>query len=669
MHINSRLAPFLFAIFSVFIVMVLYYNQNSFLGSLESKSYDLRLSNFRGPLPPAPNIAIVAIDDNSIEELGRFPWSRIQYVRLINKLSAAGAKALIIDALFSERETQEIDSAFSNAIKKAGNVDLAVFFDFDKALQVRSSTHTIPEIERVAAGIGHINLFAEDDGVNRHNKLVIDAEGKHIPSLGMLGAMAALGENKFILSPGSIRLGDRNIPVDANYSMLINYTGDAGNYPRFSFVDIVNGKISPDKLRDKVLFLGATAHGVYDMRATPFDNNVPGVELHATVADNIISGRFMRHTWLDSLFDLAMIVVLGLVAFYMTMHLRLYFVIPAALLLSMGYAWLSYMIFLQGHWVSMIYPPLAVFVTLSVAITFRYLVLEHRAMQMRTLVSSYLSPKLVTRLEKEPGLMQGVGNTKEVTVLFTDIKDFAIFSASRTPMEIVARLNEYYGAVVHVIDRFDGTVDKFIGDRIMFYWGAPFAQPNHAELAISCIMELNKEMERLNAKWKSEGVESFSIRVGAQSGDVVAGNVGLLGKKMEYTLIGNAVNQAARLEGAAKYYGVDVLVGENTYLLTRDIFRFRELDKTRAIGNEPPVTIYELIGTLSDSDDKFIVKFEEALKLYRERRWEEAEICFASILDCKPEDRPSKIYFERCEHYKKYPPPDEWDSVIYRAEK
>jgi adenylate cyclase len=661
--------PFLFAFVSISIVIALYYNQNSFLESLEAKTYDLRLGNFRGSIPPDSEIAIVAIDDKSIAELGRFPWSRIQYVRLIDKLSAAGVKLLIIDALFSERESEQIDDAFSNAVKKAGNVDLAVFFDFDKDSRVKSSTHTIPEIERVAAGIGHINLFSDDDGVNRRNRLVIDAEGEHIPSLGLLGAMVALGENKFILGPNIIHLGNRDIPVDANYSMLINYTGEAGNYPRFSFVDILNGRISPEMLKKKVLFLGATAPGIYDMRATPFDNNVPGVELHATVADNIISGRFIRHTWLDSLFDLAMIVVLGSVTYYMAMYLRLHFVAPAAILLSSGYVWLSYWIFLQGHWVSMIYPPLAAFVTLSVAITFRYLVLERRAMQMRSIIASYLSPKLVSRLEKEPGLAQIVGDAKEVTVLFTDIKGFASFSASRPPMEVIIRLNEYFGAIVQVIDRFGGTVDKFIGDRIMFYWGAPFAQPNHAELAISCILEMKKEMDRLNAKWKAEGVEPFSIRVGAQSGDVVAGNVGLLGKKMEYTLIGNTVNQAARLEGAAKYYGVDCLVGESTYLLTRDIFRYRELDKTRVIGKEHPVTIYELIGTLSDADDKFVTKYEEALKFYRARRWEEAEICFASILDEKPGDGPSKIYFERCEHYKMYPPPEEWDSEVYRTDK
>lgn len=669
MVMNSRAAPFLFASISIFIVIALYYNQNSFLESLETKTYDFRLSDLRGSIPPVADIAIVAIDDKSIAELGRFPWSRIQYVRLINKLSDVGAKALLVDAFFSERETEVIDSAFADAVKKAGNVELAVFFNFDENLRVKGSTHTLPEIERVAAGIGHINLFAEDDGVNRRNKLIIDAEGKHIPSLGLLGAMAALGENNFVLGPNNIRLGNRNIPVDENYSMLINYTGDQGNYPRYSFADIVNGRVAPEMLKDKVLFLGATAPGIYDLRATPFDNNVPGVELHATVADDIISGRFIRHTRLESLFDIAMIVVLGLVAFFLTMHLRLLIAVPAVLFLSASYEWLTYWMFLQGHWVSMIYPLLAVMLSLFAGRSFLYLSLYRRARRMRSMFSSYLSPKLVARLEKEPELAQIGGDTKEVTVLFSYIKDFASFSASRSPMEVVIKLNEYFGAMVQVMDRFEGTIDKFIGDGIMFYWGAPLAQPNHAELAISCILEMRKEMARLNAKWMSEGGVPFSIRVGAQSGDVVAGNVGLPGKKMEYTLIGDTVNQAARLEGAAKYYGVDLLVGESTYLLTRDAFRYRELDKTRVIGKEPPVTIYELIGTLSESEDKFLAKYEEALKFYRARRWEDAENCFASLLDEKPGDTPSRIYFERCEHYMKYPPPEDWDSVTYRSDK
>jgi adenylate cyclase len=669
MLMNSRAAPFLFAFISIFIVIALYYGQNPLLEALEAKTYDLRFQDLRGTLPPSPDVAIVAIDDKSIAELGRFPWSRSEYVRLIENLSAAGAKALLVDMFFPEPETKEIDSSFADAVRKAGNVKLAVAFDLDRNLRVKGSMHTIPEIERAANGIGHVNLFAEDDGINRRNVLIIDAGGKRIPSLGLLGAMAALGEDKFVVRHNSLQVGNRDIPVDANYSMWINYTGAPGNYPRFSFVDVVDGRVGAEMLRGKVLFLGATALGIYDMRATPFDNNVPGVELHATVADDIISGRFMRRTVLESLFNITLIVILGLVAFYLTFRLRLYLAVPAVFLLSAAYVWLSYWLFCHGHWVTMIYPPLAAMVALSGGRSFRYLALYRRTRQMRSVFSSYMSPKVVARLEKQPELARIGGDTKEVTVLFTHVKGFASFSASRPPMDVVIRLNEYFGAMVQVIDRFEGTIDKFIGDGIMFYWGAPLPHFGHAKAAVSCILEMKKEMARLNAKWISEGIEPFSIRVGAQSGEVVAGNVGLRGKKMEYTLIGDTVNQAARLEVAAKYYGVDCLVGERTYLLTRDSFRYRELDKTRVIGKEVPVAIYELIGAASEGKEKLVSKFAEALEFYRARRFDEAKKHFQSILDENPGDRPSRIYFERCDHYRKFPPPEDWDGVIYRSDK
>lgn len=666
---ESKVAVFLLAFISVFIVIALYYNQNSFLEAFEAKTYDLRFKSLRGAVTPSADIAIVAIDDKSIAELGRFPWTRSQYVRLLDRLTAAGAKVLLVDAFFSERETPAIDRSFAEAIRKAGNIVLAVPFDFDKQLRVIGSTHSLPEIESAAAGIGHINLLPEDDGVNRRNMLLIEENGKPVPSLGLKGAMAALGEKEF--EPGSfeIRLGNRNIPVDGNYSMWINYAGPPGNYPRYSFTDIVNGRIDPALLKDKVLFLGATALGIYDMRVTPFHNNTPGVEVHAAVADSIISGRFIRRTGLEALLDMAFIVMLGLVTFYLTMRLRLHVAIPAVFLLSSGYVWLSYWFFLQGHWVSMIYPLMAAMIALSTGGSFRYLVLDRSAREMRSMFSSYLSAKLVARLEKDPDAAKIGGDSKEVTVLFTDIKGFTSFSETRSPQEVVTRLNEYLAAMVQVIDQFDGTVDKFIGDGIMVYWGAPLAQPDHAKLAVACMLEMEKTMARLGAKWKNESVVPFVIRGGALSGEVVAGNIGCHGKKMEYTLIGDTVNQASRLEGAAKYYGVDFLIGESTYLLTRDIYRFRELDKIRVVGKHVPVTVYELLGTLSEPEDNRVEEFDAALALYRAHRWEDAAKYFAAILDEIPEDKPSKLYLERCNYYKNNPPSKEWDGVFNRTDK
>lgn len=665
---GSKLLPFLLAFVSVFVVTALYYNQNQFLEAFEAKSYDLRFKSLRGPLQASPEIGIVKIDDKSIAELGRFPWSRVQYVNLLERLTAAGAKAVLFDVIFSEPESKAVDEALALAVKKAGNVGMAVAFDWDKNFQAVNSTHTIGLIEKNAAGIGHINFVPEDDGVNRRNQLLISVEGKQLPSLGLMGAQMAMDASA---NAGlfKINIGNHVIPVDADNRMWINYMGPPNNYPAYSFSDIVHGKVSAENLKGKVLFVGATALGVYDMRVTPFSGNTPGVEIHATIADNIISGRFIRRTGLESLFDIALILILGLFAFYLTKRLGFYAAFPATLVLSALYIWFAFWMFTQGHWVSMIYPPLTVIFSLLIGGSFRYLVLERSARELRSIFSSYHSDKLVARLEEDPEAAKIGGDSKDVTILFTDIKGFTSFSEQHTPQEVVARLNEYLGAMVQVIEEHDGYVDKFIGDGIMAYWGAPLAQENHARLAVDCVLAMKKAMEDLCTKWQTEGVEPFVIRAGLQSGEVVAGNVGLRGKKMEYTVIGDTVNQAARLETSAKYYGVDALVGDSTYQRTRDIYNYRELDKIRMVGKQVPITVYELMGPKTPYENRLIQQFSAALAIYRAYQWEEAEKAFSAILAEFKEDKPSAIYLERCQYFRNNPVATDWDGVFNRRGK
>lgn len=666
---GTKFASILLAFVSTFIVIALYFNQNQFLEAFEAKSYDLRFKSLRGTVPPDPQIGIIAIDNKSIAELGRFPWSRGQYVRLLERLSAAGAKVVLFDVIFSETETRAIDKSLAAAVKKAGNVGLAVAYDFDENFNVVSSTHTLAEIERNAMGLGHINLTPEDDGVVRRNKMYVEVEGKKMLSLGLRGAMMALGIKEFDAGPYAIKFGERVIPVDANGYMWINFTGPSNHYPIYSFADIVKGRINPDELKGKILYVGATALGIYDLRVTPFDRNTPGVEVHAAITDNILTGSFIRRTGLEGWLDIALILTLGLFTFYLTKRLGFYAAFPLAILLSASYVWLSFLLFKQGHWVSMIYPPLAVILSLLMGGSFRYLVLERSARELRSIFSSYHSDKLVSRLEEDPESAKIGGDSKDVTIIFTDIKGFTAFSEKHTPQEVVARLNEYLGEMVRVIEEYDGYVDKFIGDGIMAYWGAPLAQADHAKLAIACVLEMKKSMEVLCVKWHAEGVEPFAIRAGIQSGEVVAGNVGLRGKKMEYTVIGDTVNQAARLESSAKYYGVDALVGENTWRSTCDTYSYRELDKIRMVGKQVPVIVYELSEPLTAEREKLNQLFAAALHVYRACQWEEAAKSFSSILEEFPADRPSQMYLERCQYFKGTPVSANWDGVFNRRGK
>ncbi len=666
---NSTLLSVLLSALSILAVLFLYYSQPAFLEAFEAKTYDLRFRDMRGPIPVDPGIGIIAIDDKSIAELGRYPWNRNQYARLLTRLKAAQAKVVMFDAFFPEREDVINDQAFAAAAKKAGNVVLAVLYEYDEEGRVVRVTRSLPEIERAAAGVAHINFFPEDDGVNRRSRVLIESDGKQTPSLGMAAAMWALGIKEYSVNPYDITVGDRHIPVDENHAMWINFTGPPGAYPRYSFTDVVNGRIPDEQLKGKVLFVGATALGVYDMRVSPYHGNTPGVEIHAMIADDIISDRFIRQGGMEALLDMVFIVVLGALAYFLTIHLRLYGAIPATALLLIAYVWLANSMFEAGHWINIVYPTMSAVLSLLVGGSFRYLVLERSAREMRSMFSSYLSPKLVTRLEKNPEAAKIGGDTKDVTVLFTDIKGFTTFSESHPPQEVVSRLNEYLGAMVQIIERHDGTIDKFIGDGIMAYWGAPLSQPDHAKLALDCIAAIAIRMQELRSKWDRDGQEAFSIRGGIQSGEVVAGNVGFAGKKMEYTVIGDTVNQAARLEGTAKFYGITFLVGENTYKLTTDSYRYRELDRIRVVGKHLPVTIYEpQIGPSSLSDEQ-AKRFESGLTLYRARKWIEAKAVFTGLLVERPNDRPSQIYVERCDYFAENAPPVDWDGVFDRTSK
>lgn len=674
----------LLALVSVFGVVWLYYAQNDFLESFEARSYDLRFKSLRGPLPVQSDITIIAIDDKSIAALGRFPWTRQQYARLLDRLEAAKPRVVLFDVFFPEPENAQADDALARALARAGNVVLASTFAFDAQGRVIGRTGSLPALEAAAAGRGHINLRPEDDGVNRRNPLQIayqdspSGQTRLMPALGLSAALFMLGADAFGAEPFRVWIGRgqellRDVPVNADGALWINYLGTAGAYPRVSFVDVLEGRVDPALLRDKAVFLGATALGVYDMRVTPFHPNTPGVEVHAAVADNILSQRYIHRTGMQALFDLLMIVVLGGLSFLFTARMRLQRAIAVVLALIALYLGLTYWMFLQGQWVSMVYPPVAALLALLLGGGWRFMVLERSARQMRAIFSSYVSGKLVSQLEQNPGAARIGGDSREVTVMFTDIKGFTTFS-ERNPAELVVdRLNEYLSAMVQIIHAHDGTVDKFMGDGIMAYWGAPLPQADHAPLALRCALGMKEKMAELTAAWQARGVEPFHIRGGILSGRVVAGNIGSTGQKMEYTVIGDTVNQASRLEGAGKTYGIDFTVGESTKRLVESDgeFRFRRLDCVRVVGKTEPVELYELrrAASVSMAADPLVERFEAALGQYRAQRWEDAVNSFRKLVADFPDDGASRLYLQRCIEFQAQPPGADWDGVFNRQEK
>lgn len=665
---NQNRIFLLLALFSIVGVVVLYYSQTLILERFETHTYDLRFKKLRGAISPHPDIGIIAINDKSIAELGRFPWSRKHYVDLIDNVKAAGAKALLMDAFFPEPENAATDQAFADSMARAGNVVLSVAYEFNRGGTIVGKTGSIPVIADAALGEGHINFHPDEDGVNRRSMLVIAEQDTTSLSLGLRGAMAGLGVDKVTQGSFGVVVGDRHIPTDYFGTMLINYTGPPGSYPTYSFADVAGGRVDPAELRGKVLFMGMTALGIYDMRVTPFHANTPGVEINATIADNIISGRFITRSGIESLIDIFFIVALGIVIFGMTAKVAPKLTFPAFLLIALGYIWFANYMFIQGRWLSIVYPLLSAMLAYIVSVAFRFMTLDKRAREIRSVFSSYVSKNVVDQLVRDPQGAQIGGETREVTILFLDIKGFTSFCEDLSPAEVVKTLNSYLAALTRVIMEHDGTVDKFLGDGIMAYWGAPLAMDGHAEAAISCALALRDVSVQMAEKHKQAGSDFLTFRVGINSGEAIAGNIGLKGKKMEYTLIGDNVNLCSRIEGSGKFYGVDILASESTYRVTREKFLFRELDSIRVVGKKKPVVIYELVAAKDGEGAAELTTrlndFKEGLRVYRSRDWDGAYNIFNRLCTEWPEDKPAQIYRERCRQYRDNPPSDDWDFVF-----
>jgi adenylate cyclase len=582
-------------------VVVLYYMQTGFLEGFEARTYDMRFKAMRGPVEYNRDIVIIAIDDRSVAELGRFPWSREFFRELIDFASKAGAKAVLLDVFFPEEESTEVDGRLASSIKNSGIITLAAAFEFSEDGSVASMIHNIPVLAGSAKNIAHINVLPDEDGVIRWTRLVIPYEGKLYPSLALTAAMEAMGVDEIEVRDYGVVLGSKAIPTDMDAGILINYRGPPGTYERFSFSDVVKGRVSPGQLRDKVIFVGATAIGIYDMRVTPFSNNSSGVEINANVADNILRGDFMQRGGIEKLVDLLSIAALGMVVSLITVRLRVSVSFPLVLTLAAGYVFFSYLMFLAGRWLSMVYPILSAGLSYSVAAYLRFFYLDRKANEIRSMFSSYVSKKVVDELVKDPELARIGGDSRVVTIMFADIKNYTTYSEKRRPQDVVKTLNDYLAEMTNVIIEHEGTLDKFLGDGILAYWGAPLEQEDHTELAARCALEMIRRMEGLQRKWVSEGTEPLFFGIGINTGEVIAGNIGAKGKKMEYTVIGDNVNLTQRIQSESREVNCPVIT-ESLYERVKHIVVTEPMGAVTVKGKHIPFNIYALRGIRSEEN-------------------------------------------------------------------
>src|SRR6201993_1928468 len=427
--------------------------------------------------------------------------------------------------------------------------------------------------------------------------------------------------------------------------------------------------------RAKLVLIGATVTDIGDLRSTPFGGtDFPGVEIHANVIDNILTDRFLKRGAKQAAIDVLLIFAFGIpLGIWMALVSPRWMWFGAFLIAPL--VAVDYWAFLHGWWLNFGVPAITLSANVLLVSLYRALFEEKEKRRVRSAFGQYLSPEVIRRLLVNPQLVEP--RKTEITVMFSDIRGFTTISEKLDAQDLALFLNGYLSDMTKIVFDTQGTLDKYIGDAVMAFWGAPFEEPDHAANACRASLTMMKTVRAMQKQWEAEGKPKLDIGIGLNSGPASVGNMGSA-LRYGYTALGDTVNLSSRLEGLNKEYGTHILVNESTYAAAKDAeFLFRELDIIRVKGKLQPVTIYELVGKLSEleKDPGYgelklrLQDFAAARELYRKREWEHAQNAFQEILNRAPDDGPSRMYWKRCQEYLFDEPPVGWDGVFTMTHK
>lgn len=586
--------------------------------------------------------------------VGRWPWPRMVHATLLDYLARAPAKVVVYDVIFAERDRrsfavgedtwtgEESDRALVDATARAGNVvhvvDVAAEaggsaqqplpgqppFRLDERVEARPvATPPFPELAKASRALGHNLVALDSDGPVRRAVPFVRGGGQYLPSLPLAAAMIAgsVPPSAVGMAGSTLHIGDRVMPlVEAelpgydgrshpSLRALIRYPGGLldpqskrPTYADYSFYDLFYSEkqieagekpvVDPARFRGAVVIVGTTAPGLFDLIPVPFaQGKMPGMQIHASVLDNVLSGRFMRPAprWMGiaALLVCALAAGLGLVGLGVWPGLGLVAAAAiAGVVAAIG-------LFQQGVWLRVVEPSLALTLAAFGGVSYQYFVEGREKRQVKRLFSRYVPKDVFDQLMVDPSKARLGGQRRLMTVLFSDIRGFTTFSEQGQPEDIVQQLNEYFSRMVHVLFEHRGTLDKFVGDAVMALFGAPLEDPDHAEHAVQAALAMLKELEALNRTWAAQGRPTLAIGIGINTGDMVAGNIGAE-SIMSYTVIGDAVNLGSRLESLNKQYGTTLIISDATRDRLEGRYDIRPLGDVVVKGKTQPVAIFEI---------------------------------------------------------------------------
>ena len=692
------------------------------LKRLELSSIDLRFRT-RGPIDiPRDSLKVVVVDISHASAEGipspydKWPWPRSLFAHLIRNLNRAGARAIGIDLVMSSGD--QFDPAFDRelfeAIRRSRNVVVAgQIEEAEEGFTLKRSGANYQNIFFSAdSSIGIVNILPDDDSIYRRYRPFAYDPGQEIrvPTF----AFACL--NKFLgLPPFSTAdvteeefvIAGHKIPRYDDVSMLINYYGPDRTFPHVEFLNVIDdaefqtaeerdlgvelnlfddpeagGLLQSGMFRDKIVLVGSVEAVDKDLFPVAYakgrqegDRLMFGVEIHANAVQTILDGNYITRQSKTN--EIVLIFAVTLVTFLITSSLkelkikRTFFLeaIELATVAALIAAIIALAIWLfdQNYLMAIVSPLLSVAFGYVGTTVYHYLAERKQKAMIKGMFSTYVNSTVVDELIAHPEKLRLGGERRELTVLFSDIAGFTTISENMPPEDLVSFLNEYLSAMTEIVFNFRGTLDKYEGDAVMAFWGAPIPQDNHALLCCQTAVEMQKRLAELREKWAEEGKALVEVRVGINTGVMVVGNMGGVGR-FDYTVMGDSVNLGSRLEGANKQYRTFIMISERTHEMVKDHVVARELDLLVVKGKTKPIKVYELLGLVKDSISteriELLSWYHKGIQHHRKREWQAAIDCLEKALQINPNDHPSRIYIERSKLYELNPPPDDWDGVF-----
>ncbi len=699
-----------------------YIAQPPFMLAVSSLVYDVMLRANPDQIKSG-DIVILDIDEESLAEYGQWPWERSLLADIVEKLAAEGAAVAAFDVIFVEEDRvspiklesewsrrygvpvkisgipeheRDFDRMFATAITKVPVV-LGCFLEIERPgvsnfcadnsdyrghiYELGKLDHSwlkqsgnirapLQELRAGAAGEGFINVFPDRDNVVRSLPLAIACGGERIYlSLAVETCRLFAGEDKVgiiyddIGAAGikAVRIKDRLIPTDAGGSMTLNYR--AGRFPRVSIKNFLAGTAETGAFKGKIVFIGTSAAAMQDMVATPLRSEYPGVEVHCTAVDNILSGEMIwEPRWMYHLVVIGLIIGGFLLALMVSRARALLSLLIITLAVCVSLVVSIWLLRVKGLLVNPA-PLISGWLLIYLAVTIvKYREEEIARRKVREMFGTMVSSHVLKYLETTTGGFSLRGKRVSATVMFSDLTSFTAIAEKLAPEKLARLLNRYLSPMTEIIMANEGYVDKFEGDAVMAEWGVPFPMENHAERACVAVLEQLKQLRELRGELKSEFGHELRVRFGVNTGEMTAGNMGSE-KRFQYTVMGDAVNLASRMESINKLYGTEIIIGAATADAVKDMFLLRHLDRVCVMGKSTAVEIYELIGhkgDVAEEKTRVVNLYTEALNLQFERCFDAAAMKLEEVFAIDPSDAPSRLLIERVRRYKDDPPPADW---------